>query len=368
MLKKKNYCFKFGEDTAFEVYNSIGDVMLLRSEGVPFLPVTNRAVNWSVPRAVVKEDGDMHVMTISMDSNCLYDDPHAVIEFREDHVEFYFKAKVKRRCSLDKWNVLGRGSDIRALEVLNYRSHINSPAAYEVNQTILARRRLGTNGLDINTEDGDLMFAPHPMLFVFENLEDRMIIAPMELVAGESLHLRMYPGQTTVVNYHIRIGESLYWLEEGEELESPHFTIMLTKDMDGYQTISAYTDMLVREGRTKRKEPEEIESWWLNPMWCSWGDQHTHLDSEEVVSTAFTQEMRQNAANAITPKLVDRVVETIEKYDLPVKTLIIDDRWYTHWGEMKADASKFPDMRGYVDSLHEKGFKVIAWSDRKSVV
>ncbi len=362
MLKKKTYRLRLCDGAAFEIYDATGDLSLLRSQGVPFLPSTNRAANWGKPRVTMTTQGDTELMTIAMDSNCLYNDPQTILEFKEDHIEFYFKAKIKRRCALHKWNIFSRGSDIKALEVLNYRSHINSPSAYEVNQTILARRRLGMNGLDINTEDGDMMFAPHPMLFVFENMDDRMIIAPMELVAGESMHLRMYPGQTTVKDYYIRVGESLYWLEEGEELESPHFTIMLTKNMDGYQTISAYTDMLVREGRTRRKELEEIESWWLNPMWCSWGDQHTHLDSEEVVSTAFTQQMRQDAANAITPKLVDRVVETIEKYDLPIKTLILDDRWYTHWGEMKADASKFPDMRGYVDSLHEKGFKVMAWS------
>jgi len=45
-----------------------------------------------------------------------------------------------------------------------------------------------------------------------------------------------------------------------------------------------------------------------------------------------------------------------------VKTLILDDRWYTKQGDMYADTSKFPDMRATVDGLHEKGFKVLAWA------
>jgi hypothetical protein len=210
-----------------------------------------------------------------------------------------------------------------------------------------------------------MMFAPHPMLFVLQNLEENMVIAPMQLLQAESCHLSLYEGQTTVKNYFVRIGSNLYWMEKGEEIESPHFMIALTTDVQGsggYKMLETYTDILQREKRISPKNTEEMPAWWFSPMWCSWGDQHTHLDSAEVVSTAFTVDMRKKAADAICPAFVDRVVERIAEHDLPVRTLVIDDRWYTQWGDMEVDSAKFPDFRGYVDSLHAKEFKVMAWA------
>ncbi|MGE4490611.1 MAG: alpha-galactosidase, partial [Kiritimatiellales bacterium] len=172
-------------------------------------------------------------------------------------------------------------------------------------------------------------------------------------------------GQITVKDYCISIGNSIYWLEPGEQLESPRFMIALTTDeigSGGNKMLQTYTDILVREKLIEPKKTSDMPAWWFSPIWCSWGDQHTHLDSADVVSTAFTQNMRKQAADAICPAFIDRVVDRIVEHELPVRTLLIDDRWYTHWGDMEADPNKFPDFRGYIDSLHAKGFKVMAWA------
>lgn len=365
MITKSSYQLDLKDDGSFCVYNADGSLKFMQSIGVPMLPVANRATNWSAAEVTTEVQDGVETITYAMPTNAMYENPKTVLKCHDDYVEFYFTGTVRQRASLDKWNLIARGSEINALEVLNYRSHINSPSAYERNQTILARRRLGSHGCSVNTEDGDMMFAPHPMLFVLQNLENNMVIAPMQLMQAESAHLRMESGQITVKDYFISIGNSIYWLEEGEELESPHFMITLTKDevgSGGNKMLQTYTDILVREGLVEPKKTDDMPAWWFSPMWCSWGDQHTHLDSADVVSTAFTQNMRQQAADAICPAFVDRVVERIAEHDLPVRTLLVDDRWYTHWGDMDADTNKFPDFRGYIDSLHEKGFKVMAWA------
>jgi hypothetical protein len=77
-------------------------------------------------------------------------------------------------------------------------------------------------------------------------------------------------------------------------------------------------------------------------MWCSYGDQYVAGDLNE--------------------DLVNRVVDVIRKHDLPVRTLILDDPWYTKQGDMHTDTTRFPDMRGMVDRLHNMGFKVLCWA------
>lgn len=361
-IRKSNYQLELLNNGGFEIQTNDSGMMMLRSAGVPFLPVTNRAVVWGTPEVRSTKQDDMDVVTFELPTNCLYDNPQVVLECREDYVAFYFRARVKRRMALHKWHLLGKGSEINAIECLDFRSHINSPSAYETHQTILGRRKLGTIGLDANTVDDDLMFAPHPMLFVFQHLERQLLLAPMELISGESLHVKMIKGSTVIEDCHIRIGDSLFWLQEGEILESPHFMITLSSKMDVFETLTRYTDLLVRDGHTKPKKESDMEPWWLAPMWCSWGDQHTQLDSDVVIHTAYSTEDRKKAVDNITVEMVDKVVRVIEEHQLPVRTLIIDDKWYTKQGDMRVDTSKFPDLRGMVDRLHAKGFKVMAWA------
>ncbi len=360
-IQNPNYQLIIEDNADFQIYTVDGELMFLKSSGIPFLPVTNRATTWGTPEVEVETKEGIEIVTYHLPSNCLYDCPRVVLECRPDHIEFYFEATVKRRMPLHKWYLLNRGSEIKAIECIDFRSHINSPSAYEVRQTILGRRKLGTIGLDANTEDSDLMFAPHPMLFIFKHLQNQLLIAPMELVAAESLHVKMDKGSTIINDFHIRIGENLYWLDEGEELESPHFMIMLSANKDVYGTLAQYTDILVREGRTKAKTDADIEPWWLGPMWCSWGDQHVCLDSDPI-GTAYTQEERGRAVHNITAEMVNKVVGVIEEHQLPIRTLILDDRWYTKQGDMRVDTNKFPDLRGMVDDLHARGYKIMAWA------
>jgi len=361
-FRKRGYVFQMDEAGRFEIRNASGDLRFLSSEGVPFLPLGNRVALWSKPVVTTERSGDVDAVTFQMETNSLYENPRVVLKLRDDYIEMYFEGTVRRRFALHKWYLFEQGTDLNAIECLDFRSHINSPSAYKVHQTILGRRKLGTHGLDANTEDGDLMFAPHPMLFVFRNLEDSMVIAPMELVSAESLHVKMLKGTTIIDEFHIQVGDSLYWLEKGERLESPHFMITLVRDKDPFEALASATGLLVRDGHCRPKSDDDMEDWWFSPMWCSWGDQHTVLDSEIVISTAYTAEERAKAVDRITDELLDRVVGVIEKHALPVRTLILDDRWYTKQGDMKADTTKFPDMRGTVDRLHGKGFKVMAWA------
>jgi hypothetical protein len=361
-LKKSGYIFKLNNGIDFELFSSDGMLQLLKNNGVPILPLCNRAAIWGEPKTEILTKNGTDIITFRMASNSLFENPKVVLECKDDFIEFYFKGIVKRRMSLSRWEILPKGSELKAIECIDFRSHINSPAAYEVHQTILGRRKLGTHGLDANTEDGDLMFAPHPLMFVFKHLENSLIIAPMELVSAESMHIKMIKGSTIIDDFSVRIGDNIYWFEEGERLESAHFMITMPHTEDVFESVANYTNLLVREGKVKPKTREQMQDWWFGPMWCSWGDQHFVLDSDIGISTAYVAEERAKAVDRITPELLDRVVNVIEENELPIRTLILDDRWYTKQGDMVADTKKFPNMRATVDRLHSKGFKVICWA------
>jgi len=339
---KKGYVFRVNDQGHFEIHSADREVMWIQSAKPPFLPMGNRACIFGPPRVTASKENGTDVVTWAMESNSLYENPRVVFKLHDDFIEACFRGKVRRRFALHKWYVLTQGSSLNAIECLDFRSDIDSPGAYDVHQTVLGRRKAGTAGLVANTEDSDLMFAPHPMLFLFTNLRHRLIIGPMGLVNAESLRIRMYKGTTTIDDFHVHVGDSLYWLDEGEELESPHFMFTQMTDTDPYASLSHYTGLLVREGLVQPKTEAELQDWWLSPMWCSYGDQYVAGDLNEA--------------------LVNRIADTILRHQLPIRSLILDDPWYTKQGDMYADTARFPDLRGMVERLHGRGFKVLCWA------
>ena len=276
-----------------------------------------------------------------------------MLKLHDDFVEAYFEGTVRRRFALHKWYVLAKGSNLNAIECLDFRSGIESPGAYDVHQTYLTRRKAGNFGLDASTDDADLMFAPHPMLFVFTNLRHHLLVGPMGLVNAESLQIKMPKGLTTIDDFHVRLGDSLYWLDAGERLQSPHFMFTQTLGCDPHGTLAHYSGLLVEAGLVQPKTPSQLQDWWLGPQWCSYGDQYMAGDLNEA--------------------LIQRVVDIIHKHDLPIRTLIIDDPWYTKQGDMFVDTKRFPDLRGMNDRLHAQGFKIMCWAslyqfDNESVI
>ena len=41
--------------------------------------------------------------------------------------------------------------------------------------------------------------------------------------------------------------------------------------------------------------------------------------------------------------------------------LVIDDKWQASYGENDVDKDKWPDLRGFVDSQHRRGRKILLW-------
>lgn len=362
-IRKASYSLQLDSENNIQVFNTEGDLPFVQINGVPMLPHANRFAEWKTERVFVDEAGADPEIIFELAPNSLYDNPRVVLRLRDEYVEMFFKGTVKRRIALNRWYLLPEDSVIEAIDVVNFRCHLESPMAYEVGQTLLSRRRLGAHGLQETTDDSDLMFGPHPMMFLFRHLEDHCIIGPMELVQGDCVKMQMKKSTNTIASYHIHVGDNLYWLEEGEELESPHFMIVQNRSEDIYKTVEKYTGLLVRDGFSVPKKEEDMEPWWRLPMWCSWGDQHTYWQHlVYATDPGSSDKLRQSTLKRITPEMIEEVVEVITKYDLPVRTLILDDRWYTRYGDMDADPERFSNLREMVDSLHARGFKVLCWA------
>ncbi|HBN82969.1 MAG TPA: hypothetical protein DDZ89_03930, partial [Clostridiales bacterium] len=91
----------------------------------------------------------------------------------------------------------------------------------------------------------------------------------------------------------------------------------------------------------------EIPIWWKNPFVCTYGDQM----------------LERRVGQLINEKWVTEQVELAEKeWGMENINLIIDDSWQLpHAFEPIVDQNRFPDFRGFIDRLHQRGHHVILW-------
>lgn len=62
-----------------------------------------------------------------------------------------------------------------------------------------------------------------------------------------------------------------------------------------------------------------------------------------------------------TQEAIERYAEDILKNGFPAGILMVDDNWQRYYGNFDFKAESFPDPKGMVERLHDKGFKVMLW-------
>ena len=60
-------------------------------------------------------------------------------------------------------------------------------------------------------------------------------------------------------------------------------------------------------------------------------------------------------------KDIEKYAENVIKHGFPIGVFMIDDNWQNYYGNFDFRADKFPDPKGMIARLHEKGFKVMFW-------
>lgn len=116
---------------------------------------------------------------------------------------------------------------------------------------------------------------------------------------------------------------------QGDDL---HFEILIARD-----GVKAHAALVAALGRPTAAPPQELFTY---PTWTTWA--------------RFKDRVNQTVVLDYAHEIIDH------GYDYHV--LEIDDRWQVQYGDLIFDPERFPDPRGMVDTLHELGFQVTAWT------
>ena len=108
--------------------------------------------------------------------------------------------------------------------------------------------------------------------------------------------------------------------------------------------------------------PSQCVDWWKKPIFCTWHEQ-VALGRKEAKKVSGREDLEAGTRvfDQITEQKVRRWLALFEERDIYFGTLIFDAMWQKDVGSNVADLVKFPDLRGFIDELHTRGYRVILW-------
>lgn len=135
--------------------------------------------------------------------------------------------------------------------------------------------------------------------------------------------------------------------------------IILVPGSTAEAALNRYVGVLQDSGIVARPTRSEA-AWWNRPIVCGWGHQCYQADLFRVRSGP--ERPRDNAAYTLCTQLnYQDIVEILDGYDIPWGTLAIDARWFLAGGLKNLDVGRWPDLRGFIDSVHRRGRRVLLW-------
>lgn len=202
-----------------------------------------------------------------------------------------------------------------------------------------------------NFEYYSTLMIPHLFCYTFktEDLSERL-----------GLGLVAKPGEYNFHRFNYRGGEFYkhcwfsLWVdydgmtEVDGEWESPEVVGFSGKDE--YDVLSQYSEYHFASGILPRKEAKKAPRFWHGPIACGWLEQNAR--SEEFKTVLF---------HLAKESLYNDLVAKLDGKGLEPKILIIDDKWQEKYGTAVPDKNKWPDLRAFIDRMHDKGIKVFMW-------
>ncbi len=189
-------------------------------------------------------------------------------------------------------------------------------------------------------------FSPSPLCFCFYDGQSSMGVGlgtepgKYRFASFEYSGARKH-GAAFYVNY-------LGYTSAGGEYTSP--AVSLTFGSGPLDVLEKHIDWLDDRGFSTRFAFEPAP-WHRAPVFCGWAEQTVQARYDGIPDGAEA-----------TQENYEKWITELERRDIPLSTIVIDDKWQKHYGTFEVDEKKWPDMKGFIERQHEKGRHVLLWT------
>jgi len=358
------------DDNGWLLASTDGEALVSWPTGLPLLPATGNGSPVLGEVAVREVDEQTVEVMAGVSGLPEISEVRLRLVHKGDHLEMQASFTAACDGALFAWEILPAGAKLDLYRVHHIRNRHGSPRVVERYNLAgeLTGGELGEGGryagFRISTDSTDYQFAPNPSYFVFEKNERNVFLGTKDIPQGFGMVLE-------AENYHVKrlcldYGQGIFQFRKDETLQSPVFCLFVNRDCDYWDTIDQWVDTLISEkwigDPAGRKFSEAMYKPYLGP----WIDQVYFGRIEGDTGMVWnwggeSVERCRKIEDVCNEKFIRSEVERMEQYGLPFGSIGIDDRWFRWRGDYELHEGRFPDMRGLVDWLHDKGLKVLLW-------
>ena len=198
------------------------------------------------------------------------------------------------------------------------------------------------------TGGANRIWAPHVSAICLCGGGRRLVLGVPEVTSAYGLHLE-WEGDGRCRSWLDFGGRAGLPVRTGENVVSPVVHWRVFRDATSLEAMADFFAAFTWDP----VPPAPLADHWRKPWYCTWADQQSMSDNRRQGHACRT--------GLLDERFVLRAADRIQEERLPVGTLVIDDGWQTHRGDWDVDVRKFPDFRGLVDSLHDRGLSVVLW-------
>ena len=216
-------------------------------------------------------------------------------------------------------------------------------------------------GSDPTFHRGHWFFTPAPYCFALGPLGRGWL----------GLGLAVRPGEHTFTSFRREAVPDLALVAEYEghtevrgAWESPH--LLLFPSRGPYEALTWYCDTLRRRKLAPGTDGRRA-AWWLEPLFCGWGEQFAlagrEMASREAEASAppDVASLARAAASQATQANYERFLAALDRHGLDPGTVVVDDGWQTSYGSNDVHRGRWPDLPGFIAAQHARGRRVLLW-------
>jgi len=342
-------------------------------------------MNWRFDRLEVKEAtaGAVEIRIRCKSESDIVSPMTITLTCFEQYVELSAECSAQQDCLLAHWNFFRPGSKVNAFWAHHFRNRHGNAQTYETYNLAQGtdaiqpvRRdflhtpkemiRQWTEDADFTTFSTDWQFAPHPSFVLFQKDEAMLCLGARDIPQSFGLEVRI--GRNILKHWRLNYGgEYGHPLRAGEKVPVCRMYLWLDHNGDVFSSVDHYVNLLLEDQQIPRRSLREVPHWWRKPLYCTWLDQgfvanHTYSHLHKTDGwTGKKKDTKVDRYRALTPEMIARVLETIDRERLPFGWIVLDASWYVAQGQWQADPARFPNMRQTIEQIHNAGLRVCLW-------
>lgn len=249
--------------------------------------------------------------------------------------------------SMDSSSMLAGQSFLRPIVTGNAIGILNPDAEISTKQGIFQQIKLPASEQQHFTtsilwqpqHNDNYIFSPTTDAWFVTSENTTILHGLTEINRASGIDIIVPPNGTEITYHYANISDERALLTQNIPFRGMQSIVIVTQSNSAVDAFQQYYDALTDLDLIPENTYKAAQ-WWNGGIYCNWFEYH------DIKKT--------------TQDEIEKALTALEQNNITIKTIVIDEGWAAFNGDWTENKDRFPDgIRSYIDSLHNRGYKVM---------